>query len=278
MSLFAFTAVALFFAGVESPNGKAGKTGSPGEGDCTDCHSSYALDSGPGSVSISSSDLTNWEYVPGTTYHITVTVTHSGRSAFGLGFEALQSSGANAGTLTAGTGTHTTNATVSGNSRTNIVQSNGGGTGTSGSHAFSFTWVAPATNVGNVTFYCSGMACNSTTGSSNEASDYVYSGSQVVTPSTTIGVNESVTKTSSVRLYPNPCPTNLMVELENVPNGELMVVAKTLSGQALKPLILDQVSTGKYAQVVDIHDLAAGMYIIETSINGRVIARDRIMH
>ncbi len=178
--------IAILFLGVaaasENPGGKAGKTGSPGEGDCTDCHSSYALNSGSGSVVISSSNLTNWEYVPGNTYSITVTVSHSGRSAFGIGFEALKSNGANAGTLTAGTGTHAASATVSGNSRTNIVQSSGGGTGTTGSHTFNFTWTAPATDVGAVTFYCVGMAANSTTGNSNEASDYVYSTSQVVQP------------------------------------------------------------------------------------------------
>ncbi|MEY2938659.1 MAG: hypothetical protein RL062_1248 [Bacteroidota bacterium] len=178
--------IAILILGVaaasDNPGGKAGKTGSPGEGDCTDCHSSYALNSGSGNVVISSSNLTNWEYVPGNTYNITVTVTHSGRSAFGIGFEALKSNGANAGTLTAGTGTHTASATVSGNSRTNIVQSTGGGTGTTGSHTFNFTWTAPATDVGAVTFYCVGMAANSTTGNSNEASDYVYSTSQVVQP------------------------------------------------------------------------------------------------
>ncbi|MEN9333916.1 MAG: hypothetical protein RLY35_1096 [Bacteroidota bacterium] len=169
-------------AASENPSGKAGKTGSPGEGDCTDCHSTYALNAGTGSVVITSSNLTNWEYVPGNTYSITVTVTHTGRSAFGLGFEALRSNGANAGTLTAGTGTHTLSATVGGNSRTNIVQSTSGGTGTTGSHTFNFTWTAPATNVGAVTFYCTGLAANSSNGNSSDASDYVYSTSQVVQP------------------------------------------------------------------------------------------------
>jgi hypothetical protein len=36
--------------------------------------------------------------------------------------------------------------------------------------------------VGNITFYCTGLAANSTNGNSNEANDYVYSTSQVITP------------------------------------------------------------------------------------------------
>ncbi|MBL0316088.1 MAG: hypothetical protein IPP69_10005 [Flavobacteriales bacterium] len=58
---------------------------------------------------------------------------------FGFGFEALLSSGANAGTLTAGTGSHALNATVSGNSRKTITHLEDSGLVT-GTKTWSFTW------------------------------------------------------------------------------------------------------------------------------------------
>ncbi|MEY2938581.1 MAG: hypothetical protein RL062_1170, partial [Bacteroidota bacterium] len=106
-SSFVLGLASIFMFGVQSPNGKANYTGGHGESDCTDCHSSYAVNSGSGNITISCASMTNWQYVPGTSYTINVTIAHPSRSAYGIDFQALNSSNANAGTLTAGTGTHT---------------------------------------------------------------------------------------------------------------------------------------------------------------------------
>jgi hypothetical protein len=161
-------------------SGKAGYTGSPGEVTCatSGCHSSFPLNSGIGSVAITVNGMTGWQYVPGQVYTVNVTVAYQGRSLFGFGFEALQSSGANAGTLTAGAGSHTLFANIGGNLRTNMTHLSGGGVSPN-SKTFTFTWSAPATNVGNVTFYVSGLCANGTGGTND---DYVYNTSQVLTP------------------------------------------------------------------------------------------------
>ena len=44
-----------------SSNGKSGKTNSPGEGNCTSCHNSFAVNTGGGSTTITSPDLTGVE-------------------------------------------------------------------------------------------------------------------------------------------------------------------------------------------------------------------------
>jgi hypothetical protein len=165
---------------VESSTGKLGYTNSPGEGNCSTsgCHNSFTANTGSGSVTIAAPGMTNWQYVPGQSYTINVTVAYAGRNLFGLGLEALRSTGANGGTLTAGTGTYTGNVTVSGNSRTNITHSQNGGA-SANSKTFSFTWVAPDASVGTVTFYCSGLCSDSNGGRTN---DYVYTTSQAVTP------------------------------------------------------------------------------------------------
>jgi hypothetical protein len=161
----------------EDPDGKAGHNGSPGEQTCakSTCHTSFTVNSGPGSVSISAPGMTNWQYVPGQTYTINVTVSQSSVPLFGFGFEALLASGANAGTLTAGTDSNPQNATVMGNSRRTITHDEDSGLVT-GSKTWSFTWLAPA-NGAAVTFYAAGNAANN---SSSDSGDYIYTTSQAV--------------------------------------------------------------------------------------------------
>ena len=89
----------VFTAETASDNGKAGYTGSPNELLCDDCHDAYTINTGGGSVVLSSANMNNWEYVPGQTYNMTLTVARSGSPLFGLGLEALDASNANAGTL-----------------------------------------------------------------------------------------------------------------------------------------------------------------------------------
>lgn len=162
----------------ESDDGKAGHNGSPGELTCakSTCHTTYTLNSGPGSVSISAPGMANWQYTPGQSYSISVTIAQTSMPLFGFGFEALLASGANAGTLTAGTGSHTLNATVSGNSRKTVTHLLDAGL-TTGSHTFTFTWVAPASGAA-VTFYAAGNAANN---NGTKLGDYIYTTSQAVT-------------------------------------------------------------------------------------------------
>ena len=63
------------FAGILNDNGRAGRTGSPGSNPCTtSCHSSFALNSGDGSITITCDNMPNWNYEPNTVYTINVTV------------------------------------------------------------------------------------------------------------------------------------------------------------------------------------------------------------
>lgn len=197
--------VALVFrptSGIEDDNGIAGRTGSPGEVTCVNgCHSSYALNSGSGSVALTS-DIVNNEYVPDAVYNMQLTVSQAGDSLFGLGLEALTGTNANAGTLTVGTGTVVKTATISGVSRRSITHARNGGTGTVDSHTFNFTWKAPATGTGNVNFYFAGVAANN---NGRNSLDYVYNSSQVFTeyvvPS---GINDVATSVKALSVYPNP--------------------------------------------------------------------------
>ena len=163
-----------------SDNGKAGRTGSPGELTCITCHNSYALNSGGGSISIQCMEMPTFEYTPGQTYMMSVTVARAGNSLFGVDIEALTSSNDNAGVLviTNSASTAINNITISGIVRHNVTHILNGGASSPNSKVFNFSWTAPASGTGNVTFYFTGAACNSSTSTSG---DYIYSGSQIFT-------------------------------------------------------------------------------------------------
>lgn len=158
-----------------SDTGIAGRTGSPGETNCRACHTGNVLNASGGSISITS-NIPSWEYTPGAVYTINVTVARTGFTLWGLGVEALNSSNTNAGTFII-TNTTTTRLLNAANGRSNVTHRlNVIATGT---YTFSFNWRAPATNVGNVTFYVAGMAANKNGANSG---DYVYTTTQVSTP------------------------------------------------------------------------------------------------
>src|ERR1700758_4492961 len=81
-------------------NGIAGYNNSPGEITCTSCHVTYPLNSPGGNVTISAPTCSNYNYIPGQTYTVNVKIARAGIYLFGFSFEALDSIGANAGTLT----------------------------------------------------------------------------------------------------------------------------------------------------------------------------------
>ena len=159
LSISALIVCAFAVAEILDDNGKAARTGSPGETTCFNgCHNSSALNSGTGSVTISCNNMPNWEYVPNTTYNLSVTVAQTGMAVFGLGFEAINNTSgtvfASIGTLTPGTGTTIKSAIVGGASRPSIVHQLNAGL-VNDTKTFNFTWTSPATVPANptITFY-----------------------------------------------------------------------------------------------------------------------------
>ena len=263
------TAGMLFFAGIESSNGKAGAAGSPGEQTCSqsNCHTGSANNSMGGSVALSSSDLINWEYTPGLTYTLTATVTQPGRSLFGIGLEALLPTGANAGTLTPGVGTTIKTATISGNSRRNIVHNTNAGA-TANAHSFTFTWTAPAADVGPITIYYAGNATNN---NGAKTGDYIYNTSQVVTPAG-VGVSNQEIAPFTFSFYPNPTTENITVNYSLKESAKVQYVIYDLTGKKVQ----NESATrfiGEQQQNIDVSSLQAGTYLLSVNVNGSVITK-----
>jgi hypothetical protein len=243
-------------AGVMSDNGIAGHAGSSGETPCTNCHNSYAINSGAGSIQLRTG-MTNNEYVPGQAYDMTFKVAYTGRSLFGMGLEALNSSNGNAGTIVITDAVHTTtkSATVGTTSRKSVVHTLNGGASTD-SMPFHFRWIAPTT--GTVTFYYCGVAAN---GNAATTADYVYSGSMVVNPVST-GIN-TVSNDLSFSVFPNPASESLRISFKSNTSGQTTFSLYDLSGKLVKSESHNVTSGNNFeTEWNDISSFQKGVYLL----------------
>lgn len=153
------------------PAGYTGATGSY----CTDCHSSFGLNSGGGGVSISG--LPAGGYTLAGFYNFSITINHGAadRKIWGFSVKAVDAGGNAVGTF------NSTNANAKRNSNDQSELSHFSALKTlAGANTFTYNnlnWVAPGTNVGPITFYYVGNAANFASGNSG---DYIYSGSTVI--------------------------------------------------------------------------------------------------
>lgn len=268
LSLVTLFSWLLLTSAYENESGKAGYTGSPGETTCSTlgCHNAFAPNTQGGSVTVSAPGMTDWQYVPGETYTISVTVEESKRSLFGFGFEALTSSNDNAGNLIAGAGSHILTRFVQGVSRRNVTHQLDAGA-TSDSHTFTFTWEAPATDMGNITFYCAGNAAN---GNGTTSGDHIYSTSQVITPANTVGINELANRVE-LSLFPNPAKDLLNVRFGTAREGRVDILLYDTMGRRVMNVLSQELPAGDHAKTADISALPRGQYIAHVSIDGDVV-------
>jgi hypothetical protein len=153
--MFAAQGIALAF----SSGPPAGRTGAPGESTCIDCHTSFPLNSGDGTLSLSGVPAPG--YNPGTTYTIMVNLEDPEQSRWGFELTVLDNVDNNqAGTLIR---TDMTNTQLLQDSGRQYIEHTSAGTfnGTPDvSPGWSFDWQAPDPGVGPVTFYIAGNAAN----------------------------------------------------------------------------------------------------------------------
>jgi len=170
-SIFGLVSISLIFYSYSTGPGAGGQrvAGSPvDQGTCVICHNSHPLNSGAGSIIISGIS----QYTPGSTYNMTVSVSNSSINRHGFQMVALIDNNMNnAGSFSAGTGQHVV--TLQGHDYIEHATPSASG-------VFNFTWTAPSSNVGNITFYAAGNAAENPQG--NTSGDYIYSTSLTVSP------------------------------------------------------------------------------------------------
>lgn len=252
---------------MKDSSGKAGFTGSPGESTCGagGCHGGGSSAASGVTVSATPS-FSNNEYIPGTTYNVTLTVGATGFTRFGFGCEILNSANANSGTMqTAGTGVKFVNA---GNGRRNATHT----TPKSGSNnqgVFTFQWVAPAAGDGDAVFYYCGNAVNFTGSTSG---DLPIPGTYTVTegvPTVTTGVNTNVATISKVSVFPNPASDNLTISYSLQQAQSVGIELYDLNGKQVKAFTAENTTPGSYEKTIGVKDLERGVYFVRLTSNGK---------
>ena len=147
----------------------AGFTGAPGEFTCAECH--VPPDPGTGLISITAPQT----YVPGQTYPVTITHTNSDQTRLRWGFQltALDPSDEKAGNFQS-TDVFTQVLDNQGpDGSRQYIEHTGAGTfiGQRNGASWTFSWTAPSTDVGPVTFYAAGNHANN---DGNSSGDHVY--------------------------------------------------------------------------------------------------------
>jgi hypothetical protein len=146
---FIFADSAILVTHAEIPGAPSRRTGAPGESNCTSCHSS---NSATGQATL----VAPATYVPGQTYTIQVQNTSSDLSRLSWGFEmtSLTAGGTAAGTYSHPTAfTQTKTGTVNGGVRNYATHTTSGTFPGQSNGSWTFSWTAPATDVGPITHY-----------------------------------------------------------------------------------------------------------------------------
>ncbi len=276
ITIFAIATIAVFsnfgIAELQSDNGRAGVTGSPGESTCASggCHTSFALNSGGGGVRITTT-VPATGYVAGTVYTVTVTPRRTGNTLFGLGFEALNSANTNAGTI--GTPAARCRKANAGNGRTNITHQLNGGLSTD-SCAFSFPWTAPALTTGVVTMYAAGLAANANGATSG---DYVYSTSITLSPQV-VATDNAKEIATAFHVSPNPVMDMFRVKYTLAEAADVQLDLYDLAGRKINTLNQARQNAGDHEFSQNLQgNITKGVYLVSLKVNGVVAQTQKIM-
>ena len=233
---------------VNSGGAPSGKTGAPGEGNCTMCHSGSVND-GNATSSVSFSGANN-EYELGVTYDLTLSISN-GSSKNGFQLVVLDSAqGNDAGSLTA---SDLVNTQIAVNNRTYLNHTNSGNSLTS----WNFQWTAPSNDIGPITLYYSYNVSNAM---NNTGGDQIYLASHTIYPSTSTGL-------SSVNATENRCFVvgNKLI----MPQNSLMSEVATISFYSIKGKRISSFKTilnsGIDNEISLPVDFKRGLYIISIS-------------
>jgi len=283
--LVALTVIAASaFINKKSSTGYAGYTGSPGESTCTgngSCH-------GGGSASASGITVTSHpafsvnansdsEYLPDTTYQITITASATGFTRYGFGCEILNNTFTNTGNLqNPGSGVKF----LTSIGRKNAVHSTTK-LASSGTATFTFKWVAPASGSGDATIY---TVANAVNGNANTTGDFVIDpistilveGTPPLPPPDTTGIKENTNFISQLNVFPNPASdiTNISYSLSQAKTISIELV--DIRGAVIKQLYEQNDAPGFHSQILNLQGVASGVYFIKTSANQQKISQKLI--
>lgn len=220
------------------------------------CHSGAAVNSGPGSVVITT-DIPAGGYVGGNTYTVTITVNAGGANGNKYGFSASATKDGTA-TFTGGFANADNTTLVKASGNYIVHNSSVAGNGVNSSHSFIFNWTAPAIGTGSVKFWAAGNSANGNNGSNG---DQIYNSSLLVNEAPGASITEDIIE--AFNLFPNPATDYVTLSMPSeFMDGSLKVF--DISGKMVYSSNLSDTNLN-----IDLNTFVQGTYIVEIEKNGK---------
>ena len=245
-----------------SGGGIAEKTGAPGESNCTDCHSGSVLDGSNENSFVLFDNGFNavTSYIPGDTYTATLQLA-SAPAKSGFSSTTLDGTNTKAGVLIgAGIG-GTQNFAASG--RDYVSQTSSSNT----TADWAWSWVAPATDVGDVTFY---IASNVTNDDGTNSGDMIYTSTEVIGSSA--GIEETSNEANFTAGY-NAASNKLAINFDYLAAGKMSLNLVDMNGRSVFTYDLGQSEIGSNNETIALPSkLKDGMYVVHFFIGNKAMS------
>ena len=250
--------------------GIAGKTGSPGNGLCSDCHTPSAV---VATVSITGTPaFTGNQYVPGQTYTVNISVASPSLSTFGFGCEILNGTTIGATSIGLMSGISPLSQIKPFGTRDNATHVNKA-FGLGNTKTFTFSWIAPSS--GNAYIYTAGLAVNNN--GLSGVGDAVATASLALTASP-VGLINIEDNATSLTVFPNPSQDNFTLQYSLVNAGSVKAALHNLQGKEICVLFNANQTAGLHSKtIIYPNDLANGVYLIKLSANGKDLIEKMII-
>jgi len=232
-----------------------GLTGAPGESNCTQCHSGNVL---TGTATNGSATLLS-EYEVGQTYTFAVGSTTNTKNGFQM--TILDIDGNKAGSFVAG-------------AANTAIQTGGGKeyiNHDSKTQLFTFSWVAPSSDMGPLTAY---YAMNSTNDNGFNTGDEVFIGTINIPSAVTNGLTNHQKQDQKINMFFNTKANELNVKYSLKEKANIMVQIVDLSGRIIEEVKLGQKSFGPHNSKINLQNIQTeGIYIVSLFVNNSIFTR-----
>ena len=248
----------------ETVQPKLGRTGAPGEETCgsgSPCHN-IATQPDPGIVTLTIfSEALNpttlnssFIYNLSSTYYITLTVDEPTSSLFGFEITALSSNHERIGNFS---GAFPQTRIGFKNNREYVTHKNASGT-----NSWTFHWISPESDLGEVTFY---YIVNTANGDEEPTGDRSYFGSFTIQSSGLVGIENPVKEFPlNFEIFPNPLVGNSLYINNELPEGKICSVEiLDISGAIIDlPTAITFGEHHQFQQIKFLKKMQPGIYIL----------------
>lgn len=241
-----------------------GQAGAPGEQNCTSCHSGATQNGSTENQLIINNDIGFGitQYTPGATYTVNLSMASNPAKK---GFQVTALNGANtmSGNFIAGANTQIKTATISGGQRKYATHKSS--SNTSATQVWNWTWEAPATSEGHVTFY---VATNKANNNNNDNGDIIYLSQHVFLNDDASLQDTTVENTFEVGYSPEKGAA--LITFSNLAHAQTSMNLVNLDGKSVFSKKLGSAKIGNNKEWVELpNGLASGMYVLHFFVGNK---------